>query len=125
MQRSSHHRTGSNPFSVAGFTEEASASLLSPGHHHYETPLVNRQASIAAQYVGYVGSEDQLLQAGILPDNIMATEAYIEDRVDYIEDRLDEYENYDKKVDGSFLRSMVSKDADFKKWISKKHHVST
>jgi hypothetical protein len=99
----SHRRTASNS-SIASFTAEASASLLSPDH---EVPSLNRQASIAAEYVGYLGTEDQLLQAGVLTDNVMAAEAYIEDR-------LDDYDKYDKKEDSYFPRSMVPRDADFK-----------
>eukprot|EP00934_Nitzschia_sp_Nitz4_P002773 Nitzschia sp. Nitz4//scaffold259_size27336//21972//26726//NITZ4_008195-RA/size27336-processed-gene-0.0-mRNA-1//1//CDS//3329544516//2763//frame0 len=79
----------------------ATASLLTVSDR--ETPSLYRTESIAAEYVG---SEDQLLQAGVMPDYILSAEAYIEDR-------LDDYDKYDKK-EGYGMRSMVPRDADFK-----------
>ncbi len=89
-----HHRAASNTIA------QADASILTLD---VTSPSFNRQASIAAEYVGYV-NDDQYLN--VLPEHILAAEAYIEDR-------LDDYDKYDKK-DECFPRSLVPRDADFK-----------
>jgi hypothetical protein len=89
-----HYRTES------GNLAAISASLLPLEH---ESPSFNRHASIAAEYVGYVAMEN-IGTDNILPDHVLAAEAYIEDR-------LDDYDKYDKK---DIPRSMVHRDADFK-----------
>ena len=70
--------------------------------------LLNRSASIAAE-ASFIGTADQLLEAGVLPgDSVTAAEAYIEDR-------FDDYDKYDKKDDGfPYLASVVPRDADYK-----------
>ena len=69
--------------------------------------LLNRSASIAAE-ASFIGTADQLLEAGVLPDDSVAAEAYIEDRID-------DYDKYDKKDDGyPYLASVVPRDVDYK-----------
>lgn len=89
-----HYRTPS------GNLGAISASLLPPEH---ESPSLNRQASIAAEYVGFVPME-QIDGGNILPDHVLAAEAYIEDR-------LDDYDKYDKK---DIPISLIPRDTDFK-----------
>ena len=80
---------------------EPSLTLDVPAHS------LDRMASIAAE-ASFVGNADQVLaEAGVLQD-LIAAEAYIEDR-------LEDYDKYDKKDYGyPYLRSVVPRDADIK-----------